>query len=96
MKWIKKKDEELHFQNYDQYENRYEECDVVWAASFTLNNIVFIINELKISDNIVITKLTNAFWRFLNILGYDESQYEMDNALRELFSEKKITKEHAK
>jgi hypothetical protein len=46
----------------DEYEMRYEECDLHWMADFNIHNLVFCVNDLKLKDNKTIAKVVNALF----------------------------------
>lgn len=99
MRLVKEKGSEWN--KYSQFEQRWEkaECDII--GEHCLQALVFARGEVKITDLYTVGALTNAFFDIMNPfekgdLRLQERKEILQETLKTLFTQKRITKDQAK
>ena len=89
------------YQDWDEFENRYEPSELKWLADFELHNLIFLKETLKLEDDVIVTETLDVLWRTLDLFSSDTELKDAAafrfNKLREgltgLFAEKKLNKD---
>ena len=86
---------------WDEFESRYEENELKWISDYVVSNLVFIKNELKITDNEAISHVLHVLWTTLDLFaenqdleGAKANRYEnLRSGLENCFAQRLLNKE---
>ena len=57
---------------WNEFESRYEENELKWISDYVVSNLVFIKNELKITDNEAISHVLHVLWTTLDLFAENQ------------------------
>jgi len=91
---------EKQYQDWNEFENRYEPQELKWLADYILHNLVFLKENLKLEDDVTIAETLHIFWDALALFQVEEEikdacafRFEkIKQGLTDLFAQKKLKK----
>ena len=86
---------------WNEFESRYEENELKWISDYVVSNLVFIKNELKITENEAISHVLHVLWTTLDLFaenqdleGAKANRYEnLRSGLEHCFAQRLLNKE---